>query len=78
MPCHAVAQELPLPRSCHCALGRIDLQLQPLLQKRRDRLPDSLSCPIAFDIDVAVIGISAEAMPSSFQFAVQIVQQNIR
>ncbi len=77
VPRHAVAQQLPLPRSCHCALGRIDLQLESLLQKRRDGLPDPLSCPIALDVDVAILSVSAETMTPSFQFAIQIVQQDV-
>src|ERR1700692_4237625 len=71
VPRHAIAQELPLPRSRHCAFGCIDLQFQSLLQKRRDRLPDPLSCSIAFDVDVAVVSVSAEAMPAPLQFTIQ-------
>lgn len=47
VPRHTVAQELPLPRTRHRALGRIDLQLQSLLQKRRDCRHHPLPCPLA-------------------------------
>ena len=78
MPRHAVAKELPLPRSRHCALGRINFQLQFLLQKRRNCLHLPLSCALASDVDVAVIRITAEAQPAPLQFPVKIVEQNIR
>jgi hypothetical protein len=33
---------------------------------------------LAFDVDVAVIGIAAEPVPPALQFAVQVGQQDVR
>src|SRR5262249_43883878 len=78
VPRHRVAQKLPLPRSRHRALLDVDLQLQSPCQERRDRRHHPLSAPLAADVDIAVGGIAAEAMPALVQFPVQIGQQNVR
>lgn len=61
-------QKLPLPRSIYYTLGRIDRELELLLQKPGDTRHNPLTCPLASDIDVTVIRITAGGMASTFQF----------
>ena len=70
-------RETALPDRGDGALLLVDLEAEPVLQERRHRRHHSLPCRLRPHIDVAVIGVSAEPMSPSFQFLVQIVQQQI-
>ena len=77
VPRHAVAQKLPLSRMRYRALGRIDRELERVRQKLGDARHDPLSRHFAFDVDIAVIRISAEGVTTTFQFPIQLCQQDV-
>ena len=62
---NGVAEKFPVPWSIDRALGLIDHELE------------SLSRPFAFDLDVAVIGKTAEAMPTLLQFSIQLREEDV-
>src|ERR1022692_3646889 len=68
------AQELAFPGPSYSAFGGIHLQSQML----RDPFPDRLHHPfprrLTAYVDIAVIRVSAEPVPSPFQFLIQCVQ----
>src|SRR5262249_504674 len=71
------AQELAFPNPPFAAFGSIHLQSQPLLNPVLYRFQRSLCRCLAAHIYVAVVGIPAEAMPSSFQFFVERVEIDV-
>ena len=75
---HRVPQKLPLPGSVHGALVAVHSQAQFAFQKVRHRRHDPVACALAFDVDVHVVGVAAELMPSAFEFFIEIIQQDIR
>ena len=78
VPRHAITQKFPLPRSRNSAFVPINPKFQLLLQIIGHRSHRVLPCHFAFDVDIAVIGIAAEPVPPSLQFAGQVGQQNVR
>jgi hypothetical protein len=57
-------QKLASPGSAHCAFLLVETQLQLAFRIVCYALHDSLSSPLAFYIDVIVIGATAKFMPS--------------
>ncbi len=74
---YGIAQKGSLPGAVYRTLFLIDPQLQPGLQELSHRGQYPVSRPSAPDVDVAVIGIAAEAVTPSLQFPIQIGQQDI-
>jgi hypothetical protein len=73
-----MAEKLPLLDVSHRAFLPVDAQTQNILQEPRHRPQHPLPRRLGLHIDVAVVGIAAEAVATPFQFLVQIVQQQIR
>jgi hypothetical protein len=61
----------------HRALLCVHNQLQPLLKKLRDRGHHPFTCNLTAHVYVAVIGITAEAVASLFQFLVELIEQDV-
>lgn len=77
MPRQAIPQEHTAPRSVHRAFVAIDLEPQPVFQEVRDAAHDPLAGALTAHVDVAVIGVPAEAMPSAFQLPIQLREQHV-
>jgi hypothetical protein len=73
----AEPQELPFFLSSHCTLRLVHFKLQSACQKTSDTRPHSLPRSSAADIDVAVIRIPYQALPTPFEFAVEFVEYSI-
>src|SRR6267378_4721287 len=73
----AKAQELALPHSPCSALGGVHLHSQMLLDPTlyRSQRPFCRRCTAY--VDIAVIGIAAEAVPSPFQFFIERIQVDV-
>src|SRR5499427_10677218 len=74
---NAERQEFTLLRSRHRAFRLIDLQLQLVGQESANRSHDPLPGAATANIDVAVVGVAAEAETSAGQFLVEIVEHEI-
>ena len=75
--CHGVSQKLCFPRSGNHTFCLVDFQLEPGFKERGYRNEYSFGGLLALDIDIAVICISAKAMPSALQFFIECIQHNI-
>lgn len=64
-------------RSRHRALRLVDLQPQLLGQEPADGSHDPLTGTAAANIDVAVVRVRAEAVTTSGQFFVEVVEQEV-
>src|SRR5262249_54602462 len=73
----AKTQELPLLWPCHCALRLVDLQLKPVGQEPAHGDHDPLAGAATADVDIAVIGVAAEAVTPPFQFLVEIIEHEV-
>jgi hypothetical protein len=71
------AQELAFPNPPGSALGGIHLQSQMLLNPGLDRCQRPFRRRLTAYVDIAVIGISAECVPSPLQFLVERVQIDV-
>jgi hypothetical protein len=58
----AESEKLPLPRSGHCALRLIHLELESVRDELRNTLHHSLSRSLAADVNVAIVSIADEAV----------------
>jgi hypothetical protein len=58
----AESEKLSLPRSSHGALRLIHLELESVRDEVRNPLPHSLSRSFAAHVNIAVVGITHEAM----------------
>ncbi len=67
MRAERVAEKRALPGPCHSALLQVDPQLQPLFDKARNRCHHTLAAATTAYVDVTVVGIPAEAVPTSGQ-----------
>ena len=72
------SQELSLPTSSHRTLRFVDLELKPGRQEATDACHDALPRPAAAHVDVAVVGIAAEAETPAGQLAVEFVEHEVR
>ena len=70
-------EELPLPRSCHSTFLPIHFQLEFAFEESCEPSHGLARSPTA-DINVAIIRITNEAMPSSLQLAVELIKDKIR
>src|SRR5215510_8614269 len=70
-------QELPLFWPCHRALRLVDLQLEPVGQEPTHGSHDPLAGAATADVDVAVVGVAAEAVTPPFQFLVEIIEHEV-
>src|SRR5499427_5299672 len=73
----AEPQEFTLLRSRHRAFRLVDLQLQLVGQEPAHRSHDPLPSAATANIDVAVVGVAAEAETPAGQFLVEIVEHEI-
>jgi hypothetical protein len=73
----AKPQELPPLWSRHCALRLVDLQFEPGGHESAHRGHDPLAGAATANVDVAVIGIAAEAETPAGQFLVEIVKHKV-
>ena len=71
------AQEAAFAHRSHLAFGRVDVELEGLLQVSRDAAHHPLARALAFDQDDQVIGIAGEAVSPPLQLAVELVQQDV-
>jgi hypothetical protein len=62
---------------CHLALLLVDLKLKPLGKIPRQARLHPLASPQTPDQYQNIVGVAREAVPSSFQFPIQIVQQDV-
>jgi hypothetical protein len=74
----AEAQELADARLGNRALGFIDLELQALFEELLEARQHSFACPLTAHIDVAVVGLTHEAVATLLQFLVQHIQHQVR
>jgi hypothetical protein len=71
------AQKAALLDLRHLALVLVDRQLEPPAEVGGQTGFDALARPNAFDQHQQVIGIPCKTVPPSFQFPVQIVEQDV-
>src|SRR5919108_1668893 len=71
-------QELALPGPPNSAFGSIHLQSQMLLDPSLYRLHHPLPRRLTAYVDIAVIRVPADLVPSPFQFPIQLVQVDVR
>src|SRR5580700_10411464 len=74
---NAEPEELALPGPRHRAFLRIDAQLQDFLEEDPDPTHHPVPRHATAYVDVAVIGVAAKRELPSFQFMVQIVEQDV-
>ena len=74
---HTEAQELPLLWLRHRAFRLVDLQLEPVGQEPAHAGHDPFAGAATANVDVAVIGIAAEAEASAGQFLIEIVKHEL-
>ena len=78
MECHGISQKFPFPGSINRTLGMIDTKIELRLKEPGYARQNTLAADSAADINVAIVGITAEAVPASFQLLVEIIQKDIR
>jgi hypothetical protein len=61
----------------HRTLGLIDLQLEVLPEKPSQTGFDALARPLAVDHDEKVVTVAGEVVAASFQFLIQVVEQDV-
>ena len=61
----------------HLALLLVDRQLEPSVEIRGETGLDALAGPYALDQNHQVVGVPRKAVSPSFQFPVQIVEQDV-
>ena len=74
----AEAEELAFRWPRHRALGFVDLELEPSRNEARDAPLHPLSCPLAANIDVAVVRIPHETVLAPLQLSVKFVEHEVR
>ena len=74
---HTKSQELPLLWLRHRAFRLVDLQFEPVGQEPAHGGHDPFAGAVTANVDVAVIGIAAEAETSAGQFLVEIVEHEV-
>ena len=77
MPREAIAEELAVPRSGDGAFLPVYPKLEFPLQIPGDRGHRPLSRHFGSDVDIAVVSVAAEAMASTFQFPIELGQQDV-
>ena len=75
---HAVTKERAIPRPVDCTLGMIDTKLQLRLKIPGDARQDAMATDSATDVNVAIVGVTAEAVSASLQLFVEIIQEDVR
>jgi len=66
------------PHVCdYRTLGLIDLQLEVLPEKPSQTGFDALARPLAVDHDEKVVTVAGEVVAASFQFLIQVVEQDV-
>ena len=73
----AEPQKLPLNSSCHRTLLLVHPQLQLLLQKLTHAAHHPLTRPLCLDVDVAIVCVADEPVPSPLQLLVQVIQHDV-
>jgi hypothetical protein len=73
----AEPQELPLPWPCHSTFLPVHLQLEFAFEESCESSHQALARSPAADVDVAIVRISYEAMPSSLQLTVKLIENKI-
>ena len=73
----AVSQELAFPYGGRRALLTVDSQSQSPFEEPSHRCEHAFPSGLRLHVDVAVVGVPAELVPSVLQFLVQIIQQQI-
>lgn len=72
-----VAKELAILDECHRAFLPIDTKVKDFLQEPGDRPQHPLPPCLRLDVDITIIGIATEAVAATFQFLVQVVQEQV-
>ena len=76
-PGEAAPQEAAVLRALHGALALIHLQLEATAEAPTPTGHHPFTSPKATHIDVAIIGVAAEPMPSGLKLLIQLVQHHI-
>src|SRR5207237_519838 len=74
----AEPQKLPPERTVHRTLRLVHRQLQLRLQVAGYGSHHPLPCPLAPNVDIAVVGVPAECQPPTLQLLVQVIQKDVR
>ena len=77
MPGHAVPQKHSVPRPVYRAFGLVDRELEPFRQELGDRGHNPFTAGLGGNVDVAIVGVTAEGMTPSLQFLVEFVQKDV-
>jgi len=73
----AESQKLSDLRSRHRTLRLINLELERGRDESRDALHHPVTCPLAANVDVAVVRVANKAMASALQFPVEFVEYDV-
>src|SRR6266700_1407280 len=73
----AEPEELPFLRSCHRTLCLVDLELELSRDEARDALHHPLARTFTADVNVTIIRIANEAMPTALELLVEFIEQEI-
>ena len=73
----AESEKLPLLRLRHRTLRLIDRERERVRDESRDALHHPVTCPLAANVDVAVVGVSNEAMSPVLQLSVECVEHDV-
>ena len=74
---HAVPQKLPVPRTVHGTLFRVDPEFETFVEVPGQRSQYAFPRLLGPHVNVAVIGVTAERVAAPLQFLVQVVQQDV-
>ncbi|MNR44786.1 hypothetical protein D3C85_1635670 [compost metagenome] len=66
-----------MPRSGNHTLLYVRFEFQLLFNVGTDTFHNTFSCTFTFHVNATVISIAYEAVPSSFQFFIQFIQNDI-
>ena len=61
----------------HALVCPVHPKIEALFQKLLDRIEHPLSGTLRFDIDICIVCVAAEPVPSPFELLVQFVKQEI-
>jgi hypothetical protein len=73
----AVTEKIPSPRAVDGALRFVDAEPE-FSEESSQVFEDPEACPFRSHIDVAVVCVSDEGVPSSFQFFIDYVEEHVR
>src|SRR3982750_3259966 len=75
--CKAESEKLSFLRSCHRALGLIDLEFELACDEPRNTFHHSLTGPFAANVDITIVRITNKAQSTALQLPVEFVEHEI-